>query len=131
MEALMALNIDLLRRVQESIADPAKPFCMSCWVTCIAGHTRRVLEEQGERLSGSPEYSEYVAREALGLSFDQAEALFYLTIRNTRRQDAIAAIDKLIAEESRAMGEAGCAASSALASPAQDAKQEEEELVGV
>ena len=92
------LNIPLLRKVQESIADPSKPFDMGDWETCICGHVKHVAT--GFPISSLAFPGEYggiwttgLGAQFLGLSQAQAAQLF--TQYDLDRRGAVEALEIL------------------------------------
>ncbi len=90
------LNIPLLRKVQESIADPSNPFDMMNWGTCVCAHASTILDGTAIRFCyGQYEYNPRETIRILGLEGEEG----WLVTGGYNRKQAIAKIDALIEAE--------------------------------
>jgi len=87
------LNVALLRKVQDSIADESIPFNMGSWYHCIAGHTCKVVGTRSYQADMEGE-----AASLLGLEADLPDACFSLFKGDSKmtRMDAIMRIEQYI-----------------------------------
>lgn len=84
------MNRPLIRQVQQSILDETKPFDMTRWETCIAGHCFRTLKSQGKLKEHDLEYwgpMTYASRE-MGIPFQEARGLFSMVFGGTGKDRA-------------------------------------------
>lgn len=107
------MNIELLEKTRDSIADRRNMFEMGDWSTCICGHAARILgvervnsgfsgtfaDRLGLRVRAKEIFSSEVA-DRLGLDRVRAEEIFWRT--HLGREDAIRLLTELIAEARRA-----------------------------
>lgn len=91
------MNIERLRRVQESIADERRRFDIRDWDDCIAGHACHVA---GHRWRNDADTEDF-ANGYLALTYEEGRELFsvYGLSRYTSRSEAIARIERLIASD--------------------------------
>lgn len=99
----MPLNIEALRKTQESIANLNLPFYMGDWCSCIAGHACRVMGYEVGTYNNMY-LVDSKARRYLGLSNAQACHLFAAPI-GQNREAAIQLIEELIQAEIGAVGD--------------------------
>lgn len=81
---MITLNIEALRKTQESIADTTRPFNILSWATCICAHARWANAWDGA--------SDFLILERLGAPW----CLYALAPDPTDRNAAIARIQALI-----------------------------------
>jgi len=88
------MDVVLLEKVKESIADTSKPFYWGSWDQCVAGHTFMVLNMDLKTENNSPAY----AAKRLGLTDKQMQYLFLKYGKNQARDrgEAIRRIDSII-----------------------------------
>jgi len=87
------MNRPLIKRTQASILDPAKPFDMTRWDTCIAGHCLMVLKQEGKLEESELEEMgpmAYVSR-AMGIPLQEGRLLFGMTFGATGKDRQVAA----------------------------------------
>lgn len=94
----MAVNVEILRKAQATIADPNIPFDMSNWGCCIAGHINFAagISNRIFWTIDPPLKCETIARDAAGLENRMAEVLFSSA---ANRLEAIESLEYLIQEE--------------------------------
>lgn len=110
------MNIEALEKTRDSVANPENPFDMSYWNTCIAGHAAKVagIGPLVERLPGVPAFLNdtfdrwnavfhqeriYEVMKFLGISFNTKIALFSHVTGPQNREQAVAALNRLIAQQ--------------------------------
>lgn len=113
------INVDLIRRVQASILDETRPFNMSAWACCIAGHTLQLagVDSEWVRLRAlEADTHAIVSRAAALLCIDHPTAEHLFTgagfppsLSPSNRRRAVDALEALVIAEA-----ARCAAGFAL-----------------